>query len=539
MYKVLLVDDEAGVRNSIKAKINWEAVGFKIEYEASGGEEALRILHEQPLPDLVISDIRMPQMDGIAFIAACKERYPLLRTVVLSGYSDFEYTKAAIRLGVKDYLLKPVARSELTDLLGRLAAEIEEDVRQRYRERIDQIQSRQHLSILQEQMMLQLVHNEMFDADAVKERLYQLQLSSLAADDLSMQFIAAEMRIPPGRLGSWEEREDLLQLSYQMLGRELADLEGRIFSFQDVSHPSMLHMLIMLDDRRKSEEYTLGFVNELKRKVKRLLRLDSVIGIGEPFSGMRELKNGYASSMLSWSQSTIEESVPSGSLRTTEMMNVMAPETERKLMAMLESLDLAAFKNQIQALLPTDRDMPTASFTFMTFRIIQLFNAVAKKFELGDSSLQKHLLHCQLTIWSHSSRERIVEQLDELTNLVTEEVRKTRFTGGQKLIEAIVQYVDENYCYELTLSGIAAMFHLNETYLSGLFKQHAGLTFSDYVTKLRMEKAEQLLQDGVLKLTDIAMLVGYSSASYFSTSFKKYYGMSPKEYRERRTDATR
>ncbi|HZG74809.1 MAG TPA: AraC family transcriptional regulator, partial [Paenibacillus sp.] len=115
----------------------------------------------------------------------------------------------------------------------------------------------------------------------------------------------------------------------------------------------------------------------------------------------------------------------------------------------------------------------------------------------------------------------------------TEEVRKTRYTGGQKLIEAVRRYVEENFGYELALSSIASMFHLNETYLSGLFKQHVGMTFSDYVTQLRMNKAAELLKEGGFKLTDIAMLAGYSSASYFSTSFKKYYGMSPKEYREK------
>jgi len=533
MYKVLLVDDEAGVRGSIKAKIDWEALGFRIEYEASGGEEALRILQERPLPDLIITDIRMPQMDGITFIKACKERYPLMRTVVLSGYSDFEYTKAAIRFGVKDYLLKPVARSELTDLLSRLASELEDDRRRQYRASLDQLRNRQQLQILQEQTLLQLVHHENMSADAVKERLYQLQLSALAGERQRMQFLVVEMRIPAGRLGEWQEREDLLQLSFQMIIREIADEEGRIFPFQDVSHPAMLHLLALLDEQRVNEAYAERLARELKRKIKQYLRLDSVVGIGEPFRDLAQLKHGYASSMLSWSRSTIEETAPSGAPHASELLHSFTTETERKLITMLESLDLTAFKQHIRALLASDRDTPMASFMFTAFRILQLFNSVANKFELGDTSLQQHLLRCQLTVWTHGSRERVMEELDELTTMVTEEVRKTRYTGGQKLIEAVRRYVEENFGYELALSSIASMFHLNETYLSGLFKQHVGMTFSDYVTQLRMNKAAELLKEGGFKLTDIAMLAGYSSASYFSTSFKKYYGMSPKEYREK------
>lgn len=532
MFRVLLVDDEAGVRNSIKAKINWEAAGFRIEYEASNGEEALRILNGQPLPDLVMTDIRMPQMDGINLIKACKERYPLVRTVVLSGYSDFEYAKAAIQLGVKDYLLKPVVRSELSDLLSKLALELEEDRHQQQRKQMDRIQSRQQLQILQEQLLLQLVNNEMFSLAAVKERMYQLQLSSLASDNLSMQFVTMEMRVPQGRLGEWHDRKDLLQLSFQMMGRELAEKEGRIFPFQDVSQPAMLHFLFLLDDTKAFDDFTARFVQELKRKIKQYLRLDSVAGIGEPFKGLNRIKNGYASSMLSWSQSTIEETAANGDKRTLELTNAFTPELERKLMLAIENLDIRAFTKQVHALFTTDRDTPMMSFTFMTFRIILLFIAIAKKFELGNSSLQKHLFNCQMTVWDHRSREQVLEQLDELAHLVMDEVKKTKFAGGQTLVEAIRKYVDENFSYELTLSSLAEMFHLNETYLSGLFKQNAGITFSDYVTKLRMTKAEQLLGESELKLTDIATLVGYSSSSYFSTSFKKYYGMSPKEYRE-------
>lgn len=137
-----------------------------------------------------------------------------------------------------------------------------------------------------------------------------------------------------------------------------------------------------------------------------------------------------------------------------------------------------------------------------------------------------------MTIADYQSREGVRGQIDELAQLVMGEVKKLRFSSGQHMVEAVRKYVEENFSYELALSSLAEMFHLNETYLSGLFKQHVGITFSDYVTKLRMTKAEQLLQENELKLTDIAMLVGYSSSSYFSTSFKKNSGKSPKEYRE-------
>jgi len=535
MYKVMLVDDEAGVRNSIKAKINWEAAGFQIESEAGNGEEALRLLNDRPLPDLIISDIRMPQMDGIAFIKACKERYPLLRTVVLSGYSDFEYTKAAIRLGVKDYLLKPVVRSELQELLSRLSVELEEDRHQQQRRQQEQMNSRQQLQILQEQMLLQLVNSEMFDLSAVKERLYQLQLSALAVDRRAFQFVSVEMRVPQGRLDEWNERTDLLHLSFQMLCREAAEAWPRIFPFHDVGRPSMIHFLILPDDAPQVD-ITNSFVRELQRQIKRYLRLECVAGIGEPVKGLKQLKNGYASSMLSWSQSTIQATAASGEPAAADLTDAFTPELERQLTTAIEQLDFGAFQRHIGTLFPVDRDTPMLAFNALTFRMLLLFNAVVKKFDLADPSLQRYLAKCQWTVWEYHTREQVIERLSQLARMIISEVKKTKDSGGQALAEAIRKYVEENYPYELTLSMLADLFHLNENYLSGLFKQNAGVTFSEYVTKLRMTKAGQLLLESDLKLTDIATLVGCSSSSYFSTSFRKYYGMSPKEYRELKTN---
>ncbi|BCG58650.1 response regulator transcription factor [Paenibacillus sp. URB8-2] len=531
MYTIMLVDDEKGIRDSIKAKINWEEAGFRIAYEASGGGEALQLLEEGPLPHLLISDIRMPKMNGIELITICKERYPGLRTAVLSGYSDFEYLKAAIQLGVKDYLLKPVARGELTEMLGRIAADIRAEQERLRDSELERHQKNEQLQMLQEHYLLQLVKDEWYSLSAVKERLQQLQLAPLAADGFKARFAAVEMRIPPDRLGVTRERRDLMNLAFQMLCRETASRREGIYPFPEIAHSSMMYFLIVMRDG-VPENSAENFVAELKRNIAEYLNVDSVAGIGEKAEGWDALKNGYASCMLAWSRSTVHEQKDSGQSGLLELTNAFTPETERKLVQAIENLDMPAFRRQLQAVFSADRDTPVFAFTFLALRLLLLFSSVAKKFELGDSSLQKHLWNCQMTISDYQSRKGIMGQIDELAGLVMEEVKKTRFSSGQHIVEAVRQYVEENFCYELNLSSLADMFHLNETYLSGLFKQHVGVTFSDYVTGLRIAKAQQLLKENELKLTDIAMLVGYSSSSYFSTVFKKACGKSPKEYRE-------
>ncbi|MBB6695792.1 helix-turn-helix domain-containing protein [Cohnella xylanilytica] len=536
MYRVMLMDDEAGVRRSIKAKIDWEAAGFEIAAEASNGLEGLELLQlleseSSPLPDLVVTDIRMPKMDGIEFIRECKRLYPGLRLVVLSGYSDFEYMKAAIQLGVKDYLLKPVVRGELLALLGKLAEELRQERLRESESRADEHRQSGQMKLLREQFLLQLVKDDWYSFSATRERARQLGLAILEDERLTARFAAVEMRIPSGRLGDGEERRDLLQLAFRLLCRETADRQEGVYPFYDAGHSSMMFFLIVLPEGPEGEERGERFVRELKRNVERYLRLESVAGLGEPIQGLSRLKNGYASCMLSWSRSTVRISGAAGSI--AEQEEAFSPETERRLIQAIENLDSDGLRAQLGKLFSPDADTSRFEFTFLALRVLLLLSSVAKKFETGDPALQKLLWDCQTTIASYPSREEAMERIVRLADKVVQAVKRTRASGGVQLAEAVKKYVDENYSYELTLSSLAAMFHLNETYLSGLFKQIAGVTFSDYLTATRMKRAEELLRQGDLKLTDIAMLVGYSSSSYFSTAFKKHYGTSPKEYRDR------
>ncbi|MGG4553876.1 helix-turn-helix domain-containing protein [Paenibacillus humicus] len=532
MYEIMLVDDEKGIRNSIKAKIDWEAAGFRIVSEASSGNEALQLLEQGPLPQLVISDIRMPQMDGIEFIRICKKKYPLLRTVVLSGYSDFDYLKSAIQLGVKDYLLKPVARAELNELLGRLSEEFEQEQKNLQISQYDHLRKNEQLRLMQENFLLQMVKDEWYSLAAIKERLQQLQLTPLTADDLKLQFVAVEMRVPTGRMADRQDRRDLLNLAFQMLCRETAAKWKEIYPFYDVANSAMMYFLVIMKSGPEHADRTERFVEELKRNIASYLKLECVTGIGEEVKGLKRLKNGYASCMLSWSQSTVYKDGEGERNWVMELTLAFTPEVERKLVQAIENLDMSTFRQQLDTIFSSERDMPMFAFTFLALRILLMFSSIAKKFELGGSALQKYLWNCQMTIADYQSREGVLGQINELAQLVMDEVKKLRFSSGQHMVEAVRKYVEENFSYELTLSSLAEMFHLNETYLSGLFKQHVGITFSDYVTKLRMAKAVQLLQENELKLTDIAMLVGYSSSSYFSTAFKKNMGKSPKDYRE-------
>lgn len=540
MNSILIVDDEIGVRNSIKAKINWNEAGFYIAGEAANGAEALQLLESGMMFDVMMTDIRMPQLDGIELIKKCKQQYPGLKIIVLSGYSDYEYMQAAIHVGVKDYLLKPVGRRELLELLQKLSAELQSEQSDVAQQQIEQAQRVQQLQLAREALLLRLAKEESSGLLAVKERIIQLGLSHLLelGEQHQARFMTVEMRVPAGRLDGNDQHMDLLRLAFAMLCREIAEKIDGVLPFYDASHPTMIHFIIIeeVDEAGVAlEPNAKQFASVIRNNISHYLKLECVIGLGEPISDVLQFKNGFSSSMLSWSRSTMGavDSKKTGDLHS--MMNVFTPELERQLTIALENGDRAAFSTYMLRIFPRNVDYAMFSFTFMATRLLLLLHAIAKKYDDGsvDDTLQKRLWDCQMTIGDFQSREAVASHLQDLGQLVMDAAVKARSGSFGSVAAAVQKYVDENYTYELTLTGLAEMFYVNETYLSGLFKQHAGVTFSDYVTRLRMNKAGELLRNSDLKLTDIAMLVGISSSSYFSTSFKKFYGMSPKEYREK------
>ena len=239
--KVLIVDDEIQIRKGLRLKVDWEDEGFQIVEEASNGKEALEILQTKDI-DIVITDMRMPIMDGVELAKRCHQEFPHIKIIVLSGYSDFDYVRNSLQQGVKDYLLKPVAPDELVEALRKIRKEVEEEKRKQVE--IAQMSRlvHSHLQELQEQFILHLAKEERLQLPIVTERLQQLQLEELANENGKVQFITVEIRErhDPNRL---EE----LRVPFQLLCKEIAQQQKATYVFTDPSYPNMVQFLQLMD----------------------------------------------------------------------------------------------------------------------------------------------------------------------------------------------------------------------------------------------------------------------------------------------------
>ncbi len=525
MMKVIITDDEIQIRKGLRMKVDWEEEGFQIVAEASDGQEALELLRSMDV-DVVITDMRMPIMNGIELAKHCHEQFPKVKVIVLSGYSDFEYVRGSMKEGVKDYLLKPVAPDELVEVLRKIRAEVEDEKRKQAEStRLHQLVHTQ-LQQVQEQYLLHLVKGEWLQLNIVIDRLHQLQLENLATENAAVQFVTVEIRKRDG--GSNRLKE--LWLPFQMLCKEIAKEHTGTYSFYDPSYAFVVHFLYLVDSR--SLDSVSSLVEKIQQNVKTFLNLETAIGIGNAVTGLAELKNGYISSLLSWSQSQLgsKSQVIDATVMKEELFK-FSPDLEKRLTNAIENVNFEAFKQNIHNALGNTEDQSILSFSFVANRVLFLLGSLARKYDAETKDIQNTMWSCQQSIWGLNSQCKVIEQLIQLAQSIIEKVRLTRFSNGKLIIDNVRHYLDQHYASEISLTSLSELFHINSAYLSETFKNYVGQNFSDYLVNLRMDKAQQFLKDKELKIIDVANLVGFSNSGYFSTVFKKHFGQTPVEFR--------
>ncbi|WP_445486767.1 response regulator transcription factor [Niallia sp. 03133] len=525
MKKVIIIDDEVQIRKGLRMKVNWENLGLEIVGEASNGLEAFSFLKENKV-DIAITDVRMPIMDGIEFVKNCHYTYPLVKVIVLSGFNDFEYARSTMREGVKHYLLKPVAPDELVEALEVARNEIEEESNQR--KEADKIiqQAAVQKEAEQEQFLLQLVKEDWMERSLSFETIKQLNLEHFQLEEGVFQFISVELR---DSNKNPHQAKDLWK-PFRMLCREIAKQRTQTYTFYDPQYRNMIHFVHLV--KADSENNQKSLVREITHYVNTYMNLEVVIGVGNVISHYKNMKNGYRSSLLSWSQSDI--GLQSQILDETvhKEMFKFTPDLEKKITNSIESNKKDAFDEHVSAILGKSQAHSILSYFFVSNRLLFLLSSLADKYEVEKKLIKQFVWNCQQSIWELNSQNRVRETLILLGNAIMDQVHKSKASVGVSIVENIRFYLEEHYGEEISLTMLSEQFHINSAYLSELFKMHIGQNFSDYLLHLRMAKALDFLQDHDLKIIDVAQLVGFSNSGYFSTVFKKYFGQTPADFRK-------
>ena len=547
MLKIFLAEDEVVVRETIKRMIPWEELGFELVGEAADGEMALPLLIRQQ-PDLLITDIKMPFMDGLTLARLAKKEIPGLKVVILSGYDDFNYAKQAIGIGVEDYLLKPITKNALIERLSEIRSRYEHEKTQKeYYEKFHrEMQAYEKNSI--RDFFEALVRGSM-DMMEVYKRAEKLGLDIVAeAYNVLIFTMNCDEDFSGQKEGySSQEAESLELLEGFFAGHTSALLfRSNIFSYG----------VLIKGHRETIQENTRACVEEIK---KILNRKDGgrewFLAVGRPVERLSQIQKSYHTASRAFSQRYLyDENV----LFYDEMetMEQRGNATDAEDNAYLQKVDVNALnpailqkflsnglqeetENFVKDYFYAIGQEPMESLVFRNYVILNVrFSVLSFLNGLGCNTDEIEPEDTEEVLTeSGKSMESAIAYAE---NVISRAITLRDQNSGNKnrsILKTAVDFIDSHYMEEdISLNTVANVANVSSNHFSALFSQNMGQTFIEYLTTLRMNKAKELLRCTGMRSSEIAGGIGYKDAHYFSYLFKKTQGMTPSDYRKARED---
>lgn len=532
-YRILLADDEEEVRKAIIRKIDWESLGFEVAGDADNGEEALEKI-EQLKPDVVMTDIRMPYMDGLSLTARIRQKYPSIKVLIFSGYDDFEYAQQAIKLNVTEYILKPVNVEELTGILNRVRESLDEEIEQRRNVRLLRESYQNSLPIIRELFLNDFVRGNVPDGEAAP-KLEEYGVDILGARKWLVAVISVEPeeRAEGQPLSLWQEQK-LIPISVRQL---VEDNLREYFRFTIFNSTGGIAVIAAID-KKNTQTGFIDLLEDICKEIRRILEVTVTIGVGHSSQALEEIGKSYQSAVDALGYKAI---IGAGG---TIYINDMEPVSRGKLK--LEEKEEAELEAQIKfgtsrSIGETVREltgrMDDAKVHASQCQVYQLslVNCVTRLMQQYDMDLQQIFDRdggFVKLMDNGQQREAFTLWLTQVACQMNEAINQRRDTAARQVIEEAKLYIQKHYPDpELSVEMICRQLHMSPAYFSTMFRKETGKTYVTYLTDVRLGKAVELLNETNDKTYVIARKVGYQEQNYFSYVFKKKYGVSPTKFR--------
>lgn len=533
MLKIFLVDDEIIVRESIRSSIDWDKTNYSLVGEAPDGEMALSMMMDLK-PDILVTDIRMPFMDGLALTSIVKRNMPWVRIIILSGHDEFEYAKQAITLGVSAYLLKPVSPDELLQTLGEVAEEIDEEKqKQQNLERL-QRQLENSSTVRSEKMLEDLITGAISTADALDIAKTQ-GISLLARHYLIMTLVVqikGQSPIPESENGCLHP-ERLLRI--KVLLQKAVNKQNSLAYF----YSSMNRFVTLLkgDNVAELEEDAYIQAQSLRHIIETEFGCELTIAIGSVVDRIAEIQISYADADM-----ILRRMGALGSGKTYSSRDMTVP-TDAALKQLSSQMLGEKIKYAARQDLPHIVDehfrqigeQPLESLLLSYYILMDVLIVSSRMIEeyggLPAEIIPETVRSEQLTAIASSSdllKAKILDLLDR-----TLAYRDSRLGSRYAdVIRKACSFIEDNFMRpDLSLNQVAAHVSLSNNHFCTVFAQETGKTFIEYLTAIRIDKAAELLRSTQMLASEIAYASGYNDPHYFSYIFKKHKGIPPREYR--------
>lgn len=536
--KVFLVEDEMVIRRGIKNSIDWEKEGYIFCGEASDGELAYPMIIKEK-PDILITDIRMPFMDGLELCKLVKKELPNIKILILSGYDEFDYAKEAIRLGVTEYLLKPISSGKLQEALNGVSESIrrekeDKDLVRKYMEEM-----RENTEHEKQKFFEQMIAGNLSMADALETgKKYEMSLSAGMYNLLLFRFTLGEENRKSGELlGEAEYAIEKLTERLEYVFEFQRGVEGWAF-------------LLMADNEEQMSER----VKELSKDLEEIMKNYSTIayfgGIGQPVARLRELEESFREAERALAARftmelnriiSVDDIRMAQNVDTLDDIEITSFGEIEKTRTMLEKFLNNGVEDEIDEFVDVYiNELPEENLKSVLMRQYIIMDAYivmmsfCEKIEGIEGEMQaqsEELKNSMKTI-------QTVEEIKNYIRMLLKKIIGVRDTiSGRRysdIIEIAKDQIRKTYMSdEISLNTVAAEVGMSPSYFSSIFSKEMGKTFVEYLTEIRMDRAKELLMCSSMKTSEIGYEVGYKDPHYFSYIFKKTQNCTPKEFRAR------
>ncbi|MBW4839183.1 MAG: response regulator [Paenibacillaceae bacterium] len=521
MYQVLLVDDEPLVHHHLRTVSEWRTHGFELCGEAFEGEAALQMI-DRLRPHIVILDVNMQGMNGVELNRTIHMRYPSVKTIMLSSYDDYDYVRECLKNGAVDYLLKHrLDADQLMGVLRKAVREMEED----------QEDHKRTLGGLTEfrELLAQLMRGK---SGAVKELQEYARQSGRFQDTVC--YTVAAMQISSFLLLT-ESRSDvqtnrLVQQAIDLMQQTLGDQPERTVTYVENGRMAVLFTFRERSEQVASSE-TVRLMSHLRHSLELFMNLKCTYAVGHVCSSLSKLEASYRTAEQALDAC---QSLPSAGGQTERVS--LTIEEQKQLLLSMENLDRGGVREVIASAFKGLRQQPVHAqgVQLIVRELLSIGEKATRKWwapHSGGDKVDTYGLSAREDLGRIGSVDGLEQWLYSYYEDLLDRLKRERAAGHHsRHVSQVILLILEKYPSYITLELAAGAIGLNPSYLSRIFKEETGMTFSEYVNRIRIDASCKLLESGRYSVKQVSVQVGFSTYNYFFKVFKEWTGMTPQAY---------
>ncbi|MCH4887950.1 response regulator [Acidaminobacter sp. JC074] len=526
MYKILIADDEPKVIQLIEALIDWDRLGLELVSTVRDGISALAEIQTLQ-PDIVITDIRMPGYDGIELIKKVRGMNMDVDFIIISGYQHFDYAHTAIKYDVTDYLLKPLKKQEINDVLKKMV--------KKYDDKLSHDEKQQ--ALMDQVLSDQKVIRETFSSRLFTESLVLDEKDLYKSYHISFLGDAYRVICIKPDINYHVSFDDVLKLLIdkckRIVSKSLSGLVNELFMYDE---SGFLFVFINYESSNSFDirNGLLSIINEINSLRDLFKQVSVSASMSNEFAGLESFPGAYEearSRMDDKILSSTSRIIDQGDFKTGLVSDYLNDQVKDSLVAAIRELNVSSFKSVMDKFVQTislSKDISGGVYFEMAHEVIELVISTMTRFELLDDITNPSDVTMYMAKSVHGLFDYVTDYSTDLLSIGLENRKKNNL----KPVEEAKKIIQASFSKQVSLEWIASQVGFNPSYFSTLFKRETGQKLIDYLTQVRMDEAKRLLSDGQVKIGEIGMMCGYLDNKHFSKQFKKYTGLSPSQYKK-------